>query len=153
MAEVNLQINGLEELVKRLEKYPAISEPHVNRAINRSLVRILGQEKQQAPVGTGNLRDNWRIDMSRFAGTLASNAPYALSVHFGTRPHMPPAGDSFFQLWCRKKGLNPWAVARSIARHGTKPNPFLQRAVDAEQENVSGEFKSALSAIVSALSK
>lgn len=145
---VTVEVKGLSKLAALLDKYPAISEKHVNTAINRSLVRVLGAEKKEAPVGTGNLRDNWRVDMSRFAGTLSSNAPYSMAVHFGSRPHMPPATDSFFQLWCRKKGLNPWAVARSIARKGTRPNPFFQRAVDSQQAQINGEFSNALDNIV-----
>lgn len=151
MGAVEVQIKGIEKLVKQMEKYPAISEKHVNRAINRSLVRILGQEKQQAPVFTGNLRDNWRLDIGRFEGSLRSNAPYSAAVHEGTRPHMPPI--SAIEVWARKKGLNPWAVAKSIAKKGTKANPFLKRAVEMEQENVNKEFAEALRSITKELSQ
>lgn len=140
--KIEIQINGLDQLFKKLNNYPAVSEPHVNKAINRSLVRILGQEKQQAPVFTGNLRDNWKIDLDRFQGALRSNAPYSMAVHFGSRPHMPPI--SAITPWALKKGLNPWAVAKSIAKNGTKANPFLQKAVDLERDNVNKEFKEAL---------
>jgi type IV secretory pathway TrbD component len=144
---VELEIKGLNQLIKQVEKYPAISEKHVGTAIQRSLVRILGQEKQQAPVGvTGNLRDNWRIDMSRFAGSLRSMAPYSMAVHQGTGPHYV-SGETL-KAWAARKGLNPWAVAKSIQKHGTKANPFLQRSVQVEGENVNREFSNALGAIL-----
>lgn len=144
---VQLEIKGFDRLMKQVEKYPALSEKHVGAAINRSLVRILGQEKQQAPVGvTGNMRDNWRIDIGRFTGTLKSNAPYSMAVHQGTGPHYV-SGETL-KAWAARKGLNPWAVAASIRKHGTKANPFLQRSVQVEGENVNREFKGALDAIL-----
>lgn len=147
MADVQLEIKGLDKLVKQMERYPAISEKHVNTAINRSLVRILGQEKQQAPVGvTGNLRDNWKIDIGRFTGSLRSMAPYSMAVHMGSQPHAV-SGETL-KAWAARKGLNPWAVAANIKKHGTKPNPFLQRSIKVEQENVNGEFAKALGAIL-----
>lgn len=150
MAQVDVTINGLARLQHQMEKYPSISEPHINKAIGRSLVRILGQEKQQAPVDTGNLRDNWKIDIGRFEGSLVSNAPYSAAVHGGSRPHMPPV--DAITRWAQKRGLNPWAVAKSIAKKGTKANPFLQRAVTIEKDNVNREFKVALDSITSELS-
>jgi type IV secretory pathway TrbD component len=144
---VELTIVGLDKLVAAMEKYPATSEKHVNAAIQRSLVRILGQEKQQAPVGvTGNLRDNWRIDIGRFEGALKSMAPYSMAVHAGTKPHFV-SGETL-KAWAARKGLNPWAVAKSIAKKGTKANPFLQRSVQVEGDNVNREFSNALGAIL-----
>jgi type IV secretory pathway TrbD component len=144
---VQLEVKGLGKLMKQVEKYPAISEKHVNTAINRSLVRILGQEKQQAPVGvSGNMRDNWRVDMGRFSGSLKSMAPYSMAVHQGTGPHYV-SGETL-KAWAARKGLNPWAVARSIAKKGTKANPFLKRSVEIETENVNREFKDALDGIL-----
>lgn len=150
MANVNVQVIGLDKLVAIMEKYPQVSEKHVNAAINRSLVRILGTEKKEAPVATGNLRDNWRVDVGRFEGSLRSNAPYAAAVNNGSRPHFPPV--EALRFWAQKRGLNPWAVARSIAKKGTKPNPFFVRAVDAERENVNKEFKRAGDAILQEIS-
>lgn len=144
---VQLEVKGFDRLVKQIERYPAISEKHVGTAINRALVRILGQEKQQAPVGvTGNLRDNWRIDMGRFTGALRSMAPYSMAVHQGTKPHYV-SGETL-KAWAARKGLNPWAVAASIRKNGTKANPFLKRSIEVEGENVNREFKNALDAIL-----
>ncbi len=144
---VQIEVKGLNELISTMEKYPAISEKHVNMAIRRSLTRVLGAEKKEAPVHTGNLRDNWRLDVGRFQGTLASNAPYAKDLHDGLPLSSFPTGGTL-KKWAEKKGLNPWAVAKSIARRGHLiANPFLKRAVDAERDNIDREFKDALSNI------
>lgn len=146
MANVTVTVQGLDKLVALGEKYPAVSEKYINMAINRSLVRILGEEKQQAPVSTGNLRDNWRLDMGRFTGTLASNAPYAAAVHEGSAPHMPPV--NALTAWAGKHGIDPWVLAKSIAKNGTKANPFLKRAVELQAQNINGEFQTALDSIL-----
>ena len=148
---VELEIKGFNKLIVQIERYPQISEKYVNNAINRSLVRILGQEKQQAPVGvSANLRDNWKVDIGRFQGSLKSMAPYGMAVHQGTAPHYV-SGETL-KAWAARKGLNPWAVAKSIAKKGTKANPFLQRSIQVENENINNEFSNALNAILKEVS-
>lgn len=147
---VVVEITGLDKLQAKMEKYPAISEKYINMAIARALNRIFGEEKRQAPVFTGNMRDNWKIDIGRFEGKFSSNVPYSMAVHEGTRPHMPPV--SALEAWSKKKGLNPWAVAKNIAKFGTKANPFLKRAVEAQKDQINGEFKTALENITNEIS-
>lgn len=145
---VNMEIVGLDKLMRWAEKFPVIAEKHINRAINRSLVRVLGEEKKVAPVHTGNLRDNWRLDIGRFQGTLASNAPYARDLHDGRMLTKLPTGETL-KLWAAKKGLNPWAVAKSIAKRGHLiANPFFKNAVESQASNINKEFSAALDGIV-----
>lgn len=140
---IKVEIKGLNKLINFAEQYPEISEKYINQAINRSLLRIWGKEKTEAPFGvSGTLRDNWIVQVGRFEGALKANAPYALFVEEGTKPHMPPVDE--ITPWAKKKGINPWAVAISISKKGTKANPFLQRSVDAVKSDIEGEFATAL---------
>lgn len=142
---IEVKVEGLNRLIRLAEQFPQIAEPHINTAITRSLTRIWGAEKREAPFGVaGQLRDNWVITTARFQGTLASNMPYALFVEKGTGPHMPPI--DAITPWAKKKGLNPWAVAMSIKKKGTKANPFLSRAIDDAQSGIEQEFEDALNA-------
>lgn len=147
-----VKIKNLEKLTELASKFPAASEKHINKAINSSLVRIFGQEKQEAPFGTtGQLRDRWNILLGRFVGKLRSGVAYALAVHEGTKPNPRKIGlykNPDFVRWAVRRGLNPFLVARSIAKKGTKANPFLQRAVDKEEKAVDREFENALKNIV-----
>lgn len=152
MSAIEIKITNLSSLVDLANKYPAIAEKYINKAISRSLVRIWGEEKKQAPFGvTGNLRDNWTTTFGRFTGTLKSNAPYAVDVHDGTKPHY--VSPSSLKAWAEARGLNPFAVSKSIARKGTKANPFFQRAVDKTEDAVNKEFDDALSGLVDELAK
>jgi len=149
---ISFEIKGLNELIEMADKYPAISEKHVNKAIKYSLIRIQDQAKQKAPFGTtGNLRNNWKIQMGRFEGKLSSGAMnngynYALAVQFGTKPHM--VSGSSLSLWASRRGLNPYAVAKSIQRRGTKANPFFSESVESQKLKVEQEFEKALSNII-----
>lgn len=143
---LEVKIDNLSGVLKLADKYPAIAEKHVNTAIAGSLVRVLAAEKMEAPFGvTGRLRDDWTIQNGRFTGTLRSNAPYAMAVHDGTRPHFV-SGESLGP-WAKKKGLNPYAVAKSIAKKGTKANPFFKRAIEGTEAQINKLFDSALEAI------
>lgn len=151
MTQVTLEIKGLDELIKKVEQFPQVSEKHVNKAINRSLVRVLGAEKREAPFGvSGGLRDRWEVIMGRFTGTLRSGVGYASGVEEGTPPH--PVSATAIAPWAIKHGLNPWAVAKSIAKKGTKANPFFSRAIESQKEEIDKEFSSALDGILKEIS-
>lgn len=144
---VTVQITNLNKVIELAQKYPAVSEKHIGKAISRALVRIWGEEKRQAPFGvSGNLRDNWRVFVGRFYGSLRSGAPYSATVHDGGEPrYVSPIS---LKAWAEKRGLNPYAVSASIRKNGTKANPFFQKSVDITADDVDGEFTKALEAIV-----
>lgn len=150
-----IEIKGLNELIKMAEKYPRIAEKHMNRAINRSLIRIQDQAKKNAPSGdTQQLRQNWKLTMGRFAGSLESGAKnkgyqYGLVVEGGRRVGKGfPYKDPLFVAWCKKRGLSPFLVMRSIKRKGIKARPFFQPAIDSQKNNVQREFDTALTNII-----
>lgn len=151
-----IEIRGLDKLMKIADKYPAISEKHINKAINRTLIKIQDQAKQKAPSGdTQQLRQNWILKMGRFAGSLESGAKnkgyqYGRVVEFGRtagKP-MPVKNNPMFQLWATRRGMNPYAVAKSIQRKGIKGRPFFGPAVDASKEFADKEFSKAMDNIL-----
>lgn len=152
---VTIEIKGLDKLMKMADKYPAIAEKHVNKAINRSLIMVMDDAKRNAPFGvSGNLKQNWNLRMGRFEGSLSSGANsngfyYGSAVEYGTRPHFPPI--SALSLWSRRKGLNPFVIARSISQKGTKANPFFSRAVKGRKGDIDAEFSKALTNIINDL--
>lgn len=94
---------------------------------------MLRHAKSEAPVGaTHQLRDQHVLRVTDpFHAEVTTTAtrngfPYPVAVATGSRPHWPPP-DS---------GL-PFPVRRHIAMHGTKPNPWMARAYDASQSEIS----------------
>jgi HK97 gp10 family phage protein len=149
---ITVKINGLDKLIEMADKYPAVAEKHVNKAIQRSLLRVQDSAKQNAPFGTsGNLRSNWILKQGRFSGSLSSGAnsagyPYGSAVEYGTRPHFVSA--MALNTWAKRRGLNPFVIARSIGRKGTKANPFFQKSADSQEDNINKEIDQALDAIL-----
>ena len=83
------------------------------------------------------LRNGYREIFSGLRGELVNTKSYARWVHEGRKPgKMPPM--SAISLWARRKRIDvpPFVIARSIARKGTKANPFLKRAMEKEDSNI-----------------
>jgi HK97 gp10 family phage protein len=151
-----IEIQGLDNLMKIAEKYPRISEKHINKAINNTLIRIQDQAKKNAPSGdTQQLRQKWNIKMGRFEGLLESGArsggkQYGMSIEYGLKAghRIPVKNNPVFQLWATRRGLNPYAVAKSIEKKGTKAQPFFQPAIDSQKQNADNEFSKAMDKIL-----
>jgi len=66
---------------------------------------------------------------------------YADAVETGSRPHRPPTDpDGALAQWCEMKGLNVYAVAKSIELRGTKPHPYIEPTYQATKERVGAMF-------------
>jgi hypothetical protein len=96
---------------------------------------------QEAPVGQDRSGDRGGFNLPGHPGLLKNShvlrvvnpfnaevvntAYYATFVSSGTRPHFPPASS----------GL-PWPVRRAIGEHGTKANPWMDRAFGLGEQEV-----------------
>jgi HK97 gp10 family phage protein len=83
--EVNIALDGFEELKAALQRLDSSMQIHVDRQLANwaSNVKVLAE--QLVPVRTGHLRNsiyakiqNWNVD-------IGAEAAYAMSVEFGTR--------------------------------------------------------------------
>jgi hypothetical protein len=140
---ITLEIVGLKKLQNAVKKYPAIATTNINIAIRKTLTSIERDARQNAPKDQGALKANWGNEFGTLKGSLFSKQDYAVFVHEGTRPHMPPMGA--ITPWANRHGIPPFLVARSIARHGTKANPFLFKALESNLKYAEGQFNEALS--------
>jgi hypothetical protein len=144
---VEIQLNNFRAVQDIASKYPAAAEKHVNKAIAKIFVKILNGVTNNAPMGvTGHLRSNWESNIGGFQGTLRSKQTYGGSVEYGTRPH--EVSPMNLKDWARRKGLNPFAVAESIKKKGTKANPFLKRTTTQLNGRLDDILKQAIDDIV-----
>lgn len=149
---LELKVNGLKEMVAMAEKAPEVAIKHVNSAIIGALTAVEIEAKKEAPEGlTKKLHNNWSKIFAPLKGVLSSQMPYASGVQFGTPPHKVPVEE--IAPWAISKGLNPWAVAKSIEKKGTKANPFFSRALDKSSDRVDTIFKGTLDAIIKELTQ
>lgn len=147
---LELKVNGLKEMIALAEKAPDVTIKHVNTAIIGALTFVEINAKKEAPIGlTKKLYNNWTKTFSPLMGRLSSQMPYASAVQFGTPPHKVNVAE--ITPWAESKGLNPWAVAKSIEKKGTKANPFFKRALEASEERINTIFRGTLDGIIKEL--
>jgi HK97 gp10 family phage protein len=77
------------------------------------------------------------VDEDKEEGTVGTNIEYAIYVEYGTKKHFPPV--DALKEWAKKKLGNEnlaFAVAQSIARKGTRAQPFLRTAFYDNQDKI-----------------
>ena len=146
MTDITIQIVGLDELVRKVNDPALLGEP-LRDFFYKSTSVIQRDAQVLAPVDTGRLRASITssVDASPIPefGMVSTNlAPhYAPDVEYGTRPHFPPI--SALMGWASRHGMNPYLVARKIARYGTKGVFFFRRAAENNISNILTYLKEA----------
>lgn len=86
MANLSVQIQGLNELVVAFNKSPQITGKEINIAISKTILLLLGEARKNTPVDTGFLRETgMQTTFGELIGVLENVAPYAVYVHDGTK--------------------------------------------------------------------
>ena len=96
-------------------------------------VELANQLRIEAPVGaTGRLQESFQLFRTENGVVyIGTRVPYAEGVWKGKPPHEPDF--EAIRKWARRKLGDESAagpVFRKIAREGTEPNPFVERAID-----------------------
>lgn len=152
-APIDIEIPALGRLLDDLKEAGPYGVRQLKSALNRGAIRVQRAERLEAPRDTSNLAANINIiDLGPMETMISPKANYAEAIHNGRLPGNPPPA-SALESWARRKGLNPYAVAKSIGRKGTKPNPFVQRAWEAEEAAVNEEFDIAADRVADYISK
>jgi hypothetical protein len=133
-------------LARTAEAFPG----YIDAWLHESAVLTQAEMSANAPEGVAGLmgqglKNNIGIDYNLAEGSAeikpTDQVPYADAVETGSRPHRPPAGpDSALAQWCELKGLNVWAVAKSIERKGTQPHPYIEPTYQTIKPQVSELF-------------
>lgn len=118
MAVVGIQFKGLKELTKRVDALDDLGDFMRDLALE-----AVSEQKQLAPVKTGNLRRSIRVGRvsAREAETIAG-ADYAAYVEFGTRAHeIRPRTKSVLRFKVGSRTV----YARRVQHPGTKAQPYM----------------------------
>lgn len=93
---------------------------------------VLDHADRRAPTDTGKMKRSLRFNWLPWAATVRARTPGGW-VDQGTKPHWPPV--AALKGWAKRHGMNPYAVAAGIAKHGTKKTEWFTAAVeDAKRE-------------------
>jgi hypothetical protein len=142
-----IQIAGLTQLIANLAQYPSISAPILQRALSASqAVLAKNTNGSTVPIRTGFLVNHFQWVMTTFKGSWYPTASYARFVEFGTAPHRIAPVDREALYW--PGASHP---VRSVMHPGTRPNPFMERIVEASTSDINDQFGTALQQIMQAI--
>jgi hypothetical protein len=133
---MEIVIKWLDKAMERFNKMQIATA--LRSGIGKSIFALEVAAKKETPVGvSGMLRNAYRENFSGLRGELVNTKEYAQWVHNGRKPgKMPPV--SAISLWAKRKWIDipPFVIARSIAKKGTKANPFMIRAMNSQESNI-----------------
>lgn len=143
-----IYVEGLDELLRKMDRLPAEVQRKCFKAMQTASLDIIADAKSNLRVNgsvvTGNLRasgkvqkvDEKTLDVGFFSSDV-ENKGYARYVEYGRKPGKMPPPD-ILEAWAYKKfrlshkdaRSAAWALARSIAKKGTKARPYFEPAVE-----------------------
>lgn len=112
----------------------------MEEAIKKLAEYVIKDLKEIIPSDTGNLHNSisYKIENGEIQFIMENYVNY---VNDGTRPHRPPI--SAIEGWAKRRGINPWALAKHIETYGTKAQNFFNKYTNNE-----GEYADYLSKLV-----
>lgn len=125
-------IKGLESLINKLDK---LSDASVKEALNKSCLMVEADAKVNCPVDDGQLRQSITSEVDGNTGAVGTNVEYAPYVHQGTGIYAVK-GDGRQDRWSYQDAKGEWH-----STIGQQPNPFLEKALDSNREDIKKLFQ------------
>lgn len=126
MIELKVSHGQQRRFERELEKFYKKSQREFTHRVEQATLAAQRMAQRNAPINDGDLRQNIKVDMDKgnnIQGTVTSQQGYSAPVEYGSKPHMPPV--DALRDWAKRKGIDPWAVAMSIKKKGTRSHPFM----------------------------
>lgn len=128
-----------KKTIQRIKRWDARRRDKARKYVAAEGLRVQADTIKKAPVGESTLKNSVHLRIES-GGNVAAVTVHALHgpfaefgtgrpgkktrkypvpswYHYGTTHKMPPTHPSI-EVWARRKGLNPWAVALGIKRRG-----------------------------------
>lgn len=134
---ITISDKELRRIQKDLTDYESTVSKDIQGAIVRSTYRVGARTRQNAPVNFGRLRQSIREKIRKFTGEVTVNVDYAGAVEFGTKAHVIRPNKKKALAFKPGGGFRFWdesgrVVFRSVKHPGTKAQPYLRPALEAE---------------------
>jgi len=166
MAQVDAEIKGLDELIRKLS--PDLVAAPVRRFMERSAILIQGKARQNVKSDTGRLANSIAYEIHGahvpLWATVGTNLDYAAAREFQRPPgKMPPPGAlvpwmnhvgiPLSEYHGSTVGLSPdarvgnsayspieYLIARKIGREGSPGHPYLRPALKDSEGQITGRL-------------
>lgn len=154
MANENFKISieGVKELqAKLIHISDRQVEAQFERTMHRATDKIRDEARAVVPVAFGGLRKSIQSEViDPFHGRVYVSAPYGEAVEKGSRPHFPPVGpNSPLTQWAKQKNIPVYAVAKTIAKRGTRKQPYIAPTFKKLKKEVTKMFQDAIKYLIS----
>ena len=143
--QITVTLNNYDKIRQTFEQAPVKMTREISTAIQHIIAKIHLDAVNEAPVnkqsGGGSLKQSIRYNMlTPTRGIVTVESKYGIYVHEGTRPHEIRVKDKMV-LANKRTGQ----IFGKVVHHpGTKPNPFLTRAVEKNKDYINQEFDKAI---------
>ena len=161
-----MDVEGLEDVLRAFDKADRDVKAAAMKGLKEGAAEIVADAKMNlrnnGSVVTGLLRasgkvqkvDEWTLDAG-FFDTLNRQTGYAMFVEYGRRAGKMPPPDELGQWAYKKFHLKDrklarsmgWALAKIIAKKGTKPHPFFKPAVEKNKRKIIRVLESAINRV------
>ncbi|MDY6834154.1 MAG: hypothetical protein SVY53_05065 [Chloroflexota bacterium] len=145
---IEMELFGDKELLKKLDADELVGPP-LRHAFEGATELIEGEVKLGTPVDMGNLRRDITHEVASgpipLWGKVGTHSKYAKPVEFGSKPHWTSVRN--LEGWARRHHVNPYAVQRKIAKHGTPAHRMFELGWKSSERDVEEYFQEAAKAI------
>ncbi len=149
---VDVEVVGLNDLIRDIKKAGGDAEPLVTAALTNSATHGQREIRQRAPHAFGTLQRSVLAEVRYPEAEISVQESYGRDVEEGTGPHTPPS-DSI-ERWIKKKGIPSkalWPIIKTIEKRGTRAQPFFAPGWEASQGYIDNQFSKVLDKLMSAL--
>ena len=162
MIATSWEVAGGEQLVAAWGQAPAMVQEKLEAFMHAATIYVESEIRERTPTsGHGTLRQSWTSEVTSLSdnviGVVGTPLSYAIPVELGTKPHFPPV--DAIEDWVQVKfGLSgpearsvAFAVARKIAKKGTKGAFMVKNAFEASKPELERQAQLAIAAIAEQL--
>ena len=155
-----------DRLLAAMRTAPAALERHMDRALGRIALTVASAARRAAPKATTALANSIlprRISALEYH--VAPGMDYAADVEYGAGPGGGTPGQPRAILdWVRARRIAPrdphmtqedlaYVIARSIARHGAPPQPYLEPALEQHRATAEQRIDAAITAALNDIAR
>lgn len=159
MRNISIEVEGLDEALRRLKVYDTASTEKISNAIKQGGQNIGKEARSRVPRKTGKLRKSirTRFDSVAITSTIRTNVPYAHLVEFGAaaatvRPRSRPrkGGQPKQALKIDSRGFRRFVhksnnPAKGVVHIPARPaRPYMTPAFQSEKPKIESNIKKVL---------
>lgn len=145
--QITISSKDMERIRRGFAESPQVIGRELNKYLLNTAIDMQRDSAKEAPVDTGTLQSVIRLSRSNLRYRVYPESDYAVYAHDGRKPGKQPPVEAV-ESWARRKGIDPFLVARAIGRKGTKGKPFLEIAFNKNKMKAEREGRATLNRIV-----